>query len=402
MANVGQALTHQMIAREAAKILWEENTVVPNINTSREKEFGEEVNGYKKGDTVKVMVPPVPVTYSGSSFAGGGSAPSVNESYVNLTVDQQEHVPLTFTAKEKKLELSDFKRRFLKPALSSLSSKINAIFLQSMYEQTPNVVGTWNTTPASRTPWRQASSMLDRFLAPEEDRYAHFSVDANDALAEANAALFHSSDELKAEFSKNAVGMFAGLQFFKQLSLPVHTNGAGAGYLVNGASQTGSALTVDTGTGIITKGSIITIAGVNAVHPITGADLGIPARFVVTANVSSGGTSIPIFPALIPNTTSLRGNVTASPIDNAAITIFGDASEAEPQNLVFQKDAFAAAFAPLPVIASCEGYTATVKGVSVRVMTFGDGKSDQEHTRIDVLFAKPAAVRPYHACRVTE
>lgn len=402
MANVGQALTHQMIAREAAKILLENNNVANHINIERQKEFGEEVNGYKKGDTVKVAVPPVPVTYSGSSFAGGGSAPAAKESYVDLTVDQQEHVPLTFTAKEKKLELTEFSKRFLRPAMTSLASKINAVFLQAMYEQTPNVVGAWGTTPGSRTVWRNAASMLDRFLAPEDDRYAHISVDASDALAETNASLFHTSDEIRGEFSKNAIGTFAGLEFYKQLSLPVHANGAGAGYLINGASQTGSTLTVDTGSGAITKGSIITIAGVNAVHPITGADLGIPAKFVVTANVTSGATSIPIYPALIPNTTSVRGNVTASPGDNAAITVFGTASQSKVQDLVFHRDAFAAAFAPLPVLASCEGYTASIKGISVRVMTFGDGKSDEEHTRIDVLFAKPTAVRPYHSVRVTE
>lgn len=42
-----QALTHQMIAREAAKMLVEQNNVVTNINTERSKEFGE-INGYKK------------------------------------------------------------------------------------------------------------------------------------------------------------------------------------------------------------------------------------------------------------------------------------------------------------------------------------------------------------------
>jgi hypothetical protein len=35
-------------------------------------------------------------------------------------------------------------------------------------------------------------------------------------------------------------------------------------------------------------------------------------------------------------------------------------------------------------------------------MTFGDGTNDLENTRIDVLFALPAAIRPDHACRVTE
>lgn len=52
-----QALTHQMIARESAKMLVEKNNVVTSINTTRSKEFGEEINGYKKGDTVKIMVP---------------------------------------------------------------------------------------------------------------------------------------------------------------------------------------------------------------------------------------------------------------------------------------------------------------------------------------------------------
>lgn len=402
MSNVGQGLTHQMIAREAAKILVEQNSVVSNINTDRKSEFGEEINGYKKGDTVKVMVPPVPVTYSGAVFAGGGSAPSANESYVNLTVDQQQHVALTFTAKEKKLEISEFRKRFLQPAMTSLSSKINSILLAEMKNKTPNVVGTWGTVPATRAVWRSASSVLDRFLAPEDERSAHFSTDANDALAEANATLFHSSEELRGEFNKNAVGMFAGLEFYKQLSLPLQANGAGASYVVNGASQTGSGLVVKTGTGAIPRGTVFTIAGVNAVHPITGVSFGKLRQFVVTADYAGGAGTVSIYPAIIATSASVIGTVDASPADSAAITIFGTASQSKTQDLVFHRDAFATAFVPLPVLASCEGYTATVKGVSVRVMTFGDGKNDLENTRIDVLFALPAGVRPNHACRITE
>lgn len=402
MANVGQGLTHQMIAREAAKMLVDLNSVVANINTDREAEFERDANGYAKGETVRVKVPPTPVTYSGSNFAGGGAAPAVNETSVNLTVDQQYHVPLTFTAKEKKLEITDFKSRFLQPAMSALSAKVNAVLLTEMKNKTANLVGTWGTTPATRTPWRNASSMLDRFLAPEDNRAAHFSVDANDALAEANATLFHSASELKGEFSENSVGRFAELDFYKQLSLPVHTNGAGSGYLVNGASQTGSTLVVGTGTGALTRGTVFTMTGVNAVHPLTGADLGIPRQFIVAADYAGGAGSISIYPAITPTTASVIGTVTASPANGAALTLVGGASTGKRQNLVFQKDAFATAFVPLPVLASCEGYTATVKGISVRVMTFGNGLTDQENTRIDVLFALPAAVRPDHACRVTE
>lgn len=399
MAN--EILTHQMVAREAAKMLVEENVVVKNINTNRSSEFGEEINGYKKGDTVRVKVPPVPVTFDGATFAEGGSAPDAKETEVNLTLDTQKHVALTFTAKEKKLDLTDFRERFLRPAMESLSSAVNADLLSRMTLQTPNVVGTWGTVPATRTPWREASALLNRRLAPASDRSVHFSSDANIALAEANATLFHTADELRGEFDENAVGKFAGFQFFEQQSLLAFANGAGAGYLINGGTQTGSTLTVDTGTGAIPKGAILTIAGVNAVHPITGANTGKLRQFVVTADVLSGATSIPIYPALVPTSNTEVGTVNASPADNAAITIFGTASQTKTQNLAFHKNAFAAAFAPLPVLASCEGYTATVKNISVRVMTFGDGKADMEHTRIDVLYGE-AAVRPDHSTRITE
>lgn len=405
MANVGQALTHQLIAREAAKMLVEENSVVSNINTDREVEFERDVNGYTQGETVRVKIPPVPVTYSGATFAGGGAAPALNESSVNLTVDQQLHVPITFTAKEKKLEISDFKQRFLRPAMNSLNAKINAVLLAEMKNKISNTVGTWGAIPATRTPWRNASSMLDRFLAPEDSRAAHFSVDANDALAEANATLFHKADEIRGNFSENAIGRFAELDFYKQLSLAVHTNGAGTGYVLNGtggASLAQGVLAVTTGTGALTRGTVFTIAGVNAVHPITGADAGILRQFVVTADYAGGAGNVSIYPAIIPTSATVVGTVAAAPGSGAAITVFGTAGQSKRQNLVFQKDAFASAFVPLPVLASCEGYTASMKGVSVRVMTFGDGKADQENTRIDVLFALPAAIRPDHACRVTE
>lgn len=398
---MGQALTHQMIAREAAAMLVMENPVVKNINTDRQKEYGEEINGFKKGDTVRIKVPPVPVVFDGAVFAGGGNAPLAQETEVPLTLDTQKHVALTFGAKEKLLDLSDFKERFLRPAMESLSAIVNADLLTRMKNQTPNVVGTWGTVPTTRATYRAASSVLDRFLAPSTKRSLHFSSDANDGLAEANATLFHTKGELEAEFSENAVGHFAGWEFFAQQSIPVHTNGAGAGYLVNGASQVGATLIVDTGTGAVPKGSIITIAGVNAVNPLTGVTTGKLRAFVVTADYAGGGGSISISPAIVQNTATQRGNVTALAADNAAITIFGTASASAPQNIGFHRDAFAAAFAPLPVLASTEGYTATYKGISVRVMTFGDGYQDKENTRIDVLYGEQV-VRPDHAVRITE
>jgi hypothetical protein len=51
-------------------------------------------------------------------------------------------------------------------------------------------------------------------------------------------------------------------------------------------------------------------------------------------------------------------------------------------------------------VAGSEGYTARLpNGISVRVMTYGNGDNDYERTRIDVLYGFQA-VRPLHACRI--
>lgn len=398
---MAQALTHQMIARLAAKMLIEENNVVKNVNTDRSVEFGEEIQGYKKGDTVKVAIPPVPVTFDGAVFAGGGSAPATNETYVNLTLDTQKHTALTFGSKERKLDLADFTKRFLKPSMESLSSAINAWAIQRMIDQTANVVGTWGTVPATRTPYREASAMLNRYLAPSSDRSMHFSSDANIALAEANATLFHDGKEIRGEFDDNAVGRFAGFDFYEQQSLGTHTNGAGTGYLVDGAAESGSSITVKTGTGAMPKGTTITITGVNAVHPITGASTGKLKQFVLTADYAGGAGDIAISPPLTPTSATVIGTVDALPADSAPITVFGTASQSKVQNIGFHRNAFAMAFAPLMPVTGSEGYTATIGKISVRVMSGGDFVNDQESTRIDVLMGQ-VAVRPQWACRVTE
>lgn len=393
-------LTHQMIAREAAAMLAEDASLIKNINTGRSDEFGQNVNGYNKGDFVDIGVPNVPTVYDGATFAGGGAAPDWTEQKVRLQLTKQKHVPLAFTAKEKKLSITDFKARMLKPAMQSLMSIVQADLLSDFTLDVANTVGTWGTTPSTRTTYAQARAKLENFMAPDGDRSVLFSSDANVGLAEANATLFQGKG-IEKTFSDGAVGNYAGFDFYENQSMKVLALGAGAGYLVNGAAQSGASLAVDTGTGALPKGTVFTIPGVNAVHPITGASLGYLRQFVVTDDYAGGAGNVAIYPAITPHSATVVGTVDAAPADNAALTVFGTASQSKRQNLAFHKNAFAAAFVPLPVIASCEGYTATVQGISVRVMTFGDGLTDVERTRIDVLYGN-CTVRRDHACRITE
>jgi hypothetical protein len=87
--------------------------------------------------------------------------------------------------------------------------------------------------------------------------------------------------------------------------------GAGSGYLLNGAAAEGTTeLTVDTGSGTINKGAIITIAGD-------------ATKYIVTENVASGGTLIKI-----------SGGLKKDAADNAAITV----GAAYLPNVAFSRD----------------------------------------------------------------
>lgn len=392
-------LTHQMIAREAAAMLVEEDNLIPNINTGYDGEFGSPVQGYKKGQTISIGIPPVPTTWNGSTFVDN----DVTEGKVNLTLSTQIGAGLKFTAVEKVLNLSQFKERFLRPAMNSVRTQVQAYLQAQMAVGAGQMVGTSGTLATSRKVYAQAGAALDRFLAPSDQRTILYSSDANVELQDANATLFNPTTEVSSEFDTGKVGRYSGFDFYTSQTLPLQIGNASTAYVLTAAPTSGAtSIAVGTGTGAIPKGTLLTVAGVNAVHPITGISIGLPRQFVVTADFAGGAGNLQVYPALVPTTANVIGTIDALPANGAKLTFLDtQATPGARQGLAFQKNAFAAAFAPLPVLASCEGYTATAGNVSVRVMTFGDGFNDMERTRVDVLLGS-AVIRPDHICRVTE
>lgn len=403
MANT--ILTHQMIAREAAALLEEESPFIANINRGREEEFTNGAQGYKKGDTVTIKVPGSGQVFDGATFAGGGAASDHEELSVQLTLNTQKHTALQFGAKEKLLEITDYKERILRPQMRTLASVVEADLLTKAYRGVPNLVGTPGTVPSAMKIYAEARAKMEAYLAPPSDRSTCFSSDANVELVDASKALFHAGDQIKRGFLRGTLGEAQGSTFYEHQSMPVHTNGNKvAGVTVSGAGQTGSSLLVG---GVLAAdtfkaGQVFTIDGVYAVHPLTGEASSKLQQFVVTADATSAGATVSLSVSPSIDATAPNKTVSALPANGAALTFVGAASTGYRQNLMFQKNAFTAAFAPLPVLASCEGYTATLpNGLSVRVMTFGDGNNDYERTRIDVLYGFQI-VRGLHACRITE
>lgn len=396
-------LTHQMIAREAADVFMEAAPFLKTINRGRESEFGVDRGGYKIGDSVTIKIPPTGTVYDGASFAGGGSAPAFAESSVSVTLSNQKHVPLTFTAKEKVLNITDFRERILKPQISTLAAFVEADLIANAVKLTPNLVGVPGSTPASLKVFQQARAALQRNLCPADPRSVLLSSEANVEIVDSSRGIFNPVKEISNQFTSGAIGSALGADWYECVNLPSVANGDEvSGVTVKGASQTGSTLLLNATTGkVYKKGQVFTLAGVHAVHPLTGNTYTTLRQFVITADATAASSqvSLSIYPAI--TTAAPNQTVNASPANNAAVTFVGDASGSYTNSLIYHRDAFTAAFAPLPVLASCEGYTFSANGFSIRVMTFGNGQTDTESTRIDVLYGVQS-VRGIHACRIIQ
>lgn len=391
MANT--ILTPQAITREALRILHQKLNFVGNIHRDYDDRFAQ--SGAKIGDTLQIRLPNQYTVRTGATL----STQDTTEQKVDLTVGTQKGVDVNFSSAELTMDLDDFSTRILEPAMAVLAANIEASALgmyKDVYQQVNNVGGS-----ATLANLLGARKKMTDSLAPHDRRCMLLNTQANVDLVDALKGLFQDSNEIAKQYREGKVGRTAGFgDIFENTLLPRHTSGsnAGTGYLVNGASQTGATLTVDTGTGTLKQGDIFTIAGVNAVHPETKADTGNLQQFVVTADYAGGGGSVSISPSIV--TSGALQNVTGSPADNAAITKIGGASAVHDLSLGFHKEAFAFATADLVMPQGVDFSAREVfDGISMRIVRAYDINNDKFPCRIDVLYGHKT-IRPQLAARI--
>jgi hypothetical protein len=392
MANA--LLTPSVITKEALAILHQKLNFVGNINTQYDDQYAK--SGAKIGNDLKIRLPNEFTVRSGATL----SSQDVAESSTTLTVDTQKGVDFTFSSEELTMHIDEFKDRYLEPAMSVLASNIESDAL-SMYKDVYNFysgVGAANSFGNIT----QAQKLLTDSLAPYGDRsYLHNPQSVVDMLADTKG-LFQDSSSISKQYKDGQLGKIAGFEHYENTLMPVHTTGTAAattGYLVNGASQSGSSLTVDGGTTTFLKGDVITIAGVNRVHPETKANTGVLQQFVVTADSGTSATTLAVSPAI--TATGGRQNVSAVPADNAAISKIGGGASADWQEtLAFSKNAFAFATADLILPNGVDFAAREVSdGISMRIVRDYAISSDTMPCRIDVLYGYKA-IRPQLAARV--
>ncbi|QWF19295.1 P22 phage major capsid protein family protein [Lysobacter capsici] len=403
--------TQQIFAAEVAAIIEESCPFLMGINRAREKEFAKAPNGFKIGNSVKVMIPGIGPVYDGVVLAGGGAVADWQEKQVDLSIDTQKHTAVNVTADEAVFKLDatdprrkDYRERVMKPQMSSLCATIEADLIRRAVLATPNLVGTPGTVPSTMKIFTQARGKLQKALAPASPRDQLISTDVNAELIDSSKQLFNPQADISKMYRESYIGRANQADWHECVNLPTLTNGNKVtGVTVSGASQTGTSLLVGglAAADTFKKGQIFTIAGVYQTHPLTGDIYPDLQQFVVTADVTSAGTtvSIPIYPAITP--AMPNKTVNASPANSAALTFVGAAGLSYINNLLFQRDAFTAAFTAPPVVAGSEGYQFDDNGIRFTVQTGGDFSNLSSATRIDAWYGF-AAVRGIHAARIAQ
>ena len=386
MANT--LLTVAMITRESLRVLHQKLNFIGNITRDYDDSYAK--TGAKIGDSLKIRLPNQYTVRSGATL----SAQDTTESSVTLQVGTQKGVDLNFTSVDLTMSLDDFSKRIIEPAMSVLAANIEADAL-NMYKDVYQSI--WNGgSAATFNKTLDGRVLLNRALAPFSDRTALMDSTSMADLVKDTKTLFQDSASLAKQFTAGYMGRAAGFDFNENTLMPSHTRGGSNGaYLVNGASQTGATLTVDTGATAPSQGDIITIAGVYSVHPETKVSTGVLQQFVVGSGATT--TSFPISPAIV--TSGATQNVSGSPADNAAVTFAGTASTAVGTSLLFQKGAFAFATADLVLPEGVDfARREVMDGISMRIVRQYDITNDKFPCRLDVLYGYKT-LRPQLACR---
>jgi hypothetical protein len=380
-----------MITAKALVILHAKLNFIGSINRQYDSSFAD--SGAKIGTTLRIRNPVQYTVSSGPTLAVQNSV----ETNTTLTVNTQKHVDFSFSSVELTMNIDDFAARYIEPAIAVLASNIEADAL-SMVNNVYNLVNGQGSAQVFKNFLVGRKVLLDNLAPTSKQWMARINTQDNVDMVDSLKGLFQSSQKIATQYTDGVMGYTAGFEFAENTLIPGFTRGAEAGYLINGASQTGSSLVVKTGTGAGNAGDVFTLANVFRVHPETKAATTTLQQFVLTAAYAGGAGTMAISPSIV--TSGAFQNVSGSPADNSAVTFLATASTATGQSIVYHPDAFTFATADLVMPGGVDmASRASKDGLSIRVVRQYDINNDVLPCRLDILYGY-ATVRPQLACKL--
>jgi len=374
MANTLTEVIPKLLAQGLMAL--RENSIMPRLINTDYSELAAQ-----KGDTVNV---PIPSAISVAAVTPAATAPDPGNmvpTSAPIVLDSWYEAAFQMTDKDYKDAMNGVIPMQASEAIKSLANQVDTDIM-SLYKDIYGFAGAAGVTPfnSSVAEATDARKVLNNQLAPLDSR--RFVIDPD---AEANALGLRAFQDMSFSGTNSAIqeGLInrkLGFDWHMDQNIPQHTVGTQDGnYVVDGVNAAGStSLVVKTGTGTLAEGDILTIAGDTQ-------------TYVVTALYTPGGAG----------TVSIAPGLAVATAGDEEITVEGTASTAYPQNLAFQRDAFA--FASRTMMDTGEGlgnYMSAVdpvSGLTLRV----EVRREHYRTRFsyDILYGF-ATIRPELACRV--
>lgn len=401
--NVAQST--KLIAKAAAGAL-EDNLQACLAVEKQDNSIVQGLNGYKMGSS---FVVPVPARYQAlSTLDHTGQSGDTTETSVNATINITSSIPINITTLEAatQVDLQD-KQRHIAQAAISMAHDIEGKVLEYMTKNIYNAVGTPGSTTFSTDVMLQARERINKFLCPKDNnRYAMLDSRAS-RLAIGDRKTLQNPTAVGNININGSIGRFDGLDYVESEMLRVQTNGtATTGTVATTVATQGAttiALTV-ANNATITAGTVISFAGVRAVHPQDRNNIiyTFDHQFVVTANATANGSGAVTVTVSNPMyTTSTLRNINRFPTSGDVVTLFGGgASSSYDQNLVFHKSAFRLMSIDLPMPENEEQvFKINKNGLKLSCIRYFDPRTRDFNTRLDFV-GSIFAVRPEWACRV--
>lgn len=397
-----------MVTQEALRVLVNELNFAKHVDRQYDDRFG--IEGAKIGNILNLRKPPRFLSSLGQAL----QLEDATETSVPLTLTQQRQCAMAFTSQELGLQIDDFSKRFIRPAIATMANMVDYDGLAQIIN-VYNEVGTPGTVPNTRLVYLQAGQRLNEEAVSQKDRVVIMTPAMNALLVDAQAGLFQASDKIREQYNSGMMGLGLGFEFRMDQNCRTQKVGAQGGTpLVNGGGQTGNSLVTNgwsNSTKVLNAGDIITIgtlaAGVLAVNPQNRQTTGALRQFVVTADVTSDGSGNATIPIASAGgfgivTGGPFQTVTVSPTNGWAINVQGAANTNSYRGLAFHPDAFALGCADLPLYGGldiAERASSKELGLSMRLLRAYDIFEDRAPIRGDILYGYVTKY-PELACRI--
>lgn len=388
-------LTPTWITKEVVSMFVNSNAFMQQIDRQYDKEFQQD---FKIGNQLNIRLP---VSYNvGSSLTVSPQA--TVEQFTTLTVGQIRNVTTSWTDTDFTLYIDDFRHRYLEQMVNYLAANVASDIMTMVDASQPktgvanfvaNYTANTNVIIApTETTWLAAGRKLDDLSADRMNRQATLSPKTQASTVASFAGLFNPTQMISEQYKKGVMGgtMAFGIEGWRlDQTVLVHQTGNATVTTVAAGSQTGTAITINSSNGQINAGDIATFTNVNAVNRLTG-QITSPFQFVVTGQVNNGGTTMNIFPAVVPNNgVSTQYQTTdVSPASNSVVTFNTAPGVQYIKNLVFKPEAFTLVTADLPIVKN--GVVACARerfdGISMRYLRAYQVLTATYVDRLDILY----------------